>query len=183
MASKIISPAPAEAPRPSVPEPIIRAAVDRTPVEIEPTEERSQSLLTLFRQLGPDAQERLLEAADREAKGHSFDELHTQLLEITSSVLCADNVLHDLQDVPDHLQAACVVLHRAAASLDALCDDLDSWHSNNVCRPKTDADREAVAAAYEAAMTPEERERYRAFAVAEAARMESDGSPKQEQEP
>ncbi|MHB8814461.1 MAG: hypothetical protein ACYDAE_14485 [Steroidobacteraceae bacterium] len=129
--------APAASPSVPLPESAIRAAVDRTLVEVEPAEDRS-----------------------------NFDDLHQRLLKITSHALCADKVLSDLQDVPDGLQAACIVLHNAAMDLDGLCDEFDSWRANHVCRPKTAADREAVAAAYEAAMTPEERERYRASTAA-----------------
>lgn len=100
-------------------------------------------------------------AGEREGSD-SLDALLTRLLEIVGHLQCADLVLFNLQDVPEPLQPAAIVLHRATQDLNRLHTLMDRWNTRHVSRPKTDADRAAVAAAYEAVMTPAERGRFRA---------------------
>jgi hypothetical protein len=90
-----------------------------------------------------------------------FDDIHTRMLDTVGHLQCADLVFYDLQNVPGELQPAAIVLHRATLDLDRLHNELDSWHAQHICRPKTDADDEAAAAECTAHMTPEERKRYR----------------------
>ncbi|HEX5419642.1 MAG TPA: hypothetical protein VFY39_06560 [Gammaproteobacteria bacterium] len=90
-----------------------------------------------------------------------FDELLAQMLGIVHHLQCADMSLYELQNVPEELQPPCIVVHRATEELDQLHNALDSWSATHVFRPKTDTDREAVAAECSRGMTPEERERYR----------------------
>lgn len=63
--------------------------------------------------------------------GRDFAELRGRLLDIVHHLQCADFVLYYTQDVPEELQPACSVLHRAVTELDALYDELDSWHATH----------------------------------------------------
>lgn len=57
--------------------------------------------------------------------------LLARLLDIVSHLQCADRVLYDLQEVPEALQPACIVLHRATQDLARLHADLDEWDATH----------------------------------------------------
>ena len=62
--------------------------------------------------------------------GEGLDELLHRMLDIVSHLQCADRVLYDLQEVPEALQPACIVLHRATQDLARLHTALDEWSSS-----------------------------------------------------
>jgi hypothetical protein len=64
------------------------------------------------------------------AGGEGLDELLHRMLDIVSHPHCADRVLFDLQNVPEALQPACIVLHRATQDRGRLRVDLDEWSSS-----------------------------------------------------
>lgn len=99
--------------------------------------------------------------AEAQPRG-DFDELRERLLETINHVQCADKTLYILENVPEELHSSCIVLHRATVELDKLYDEFDHWYVNSVCRPKTNADREAQTAELARRKTPEERERFMA---------------------
>jgi hypothetical protein len=85
-----------------------------------------------------------------------FDALQSRMLETINHLQCADQVLYDLQNIPEELHPAAIVVHRAATELDKLYNRIDEWHVTHTHRPKTDAGREALAAKCTAGMMAEE---------------------------
>jgi hypothetical protein len=55
------------------------------------------------------------------------------MLDIVSHLQCADRVLYDMQEVPEPLQPACVVLHDATEALRCLYNELDTWGMHRRC--------------------------------------------------
>lgn len=56
---------------------------------------------------------------------NELDYIKEELLKLVAHFRLADQKLYDLQDVPEELQSAAIVLHHATNALDALYDRLD----------------------------------------------------------
>jgi len=77
----------------------------------------------------------------------AFAAFQGELLDLIQHLQCADQVLDDLQDVPEHLQPASAVVHRAVTELDRLYDRLDEWSVRHAHTPRVPApNREAPEA-------------------------------------
>lgn len=93
------------------------------------------------------------------------DDIHhllAGLLDVIGHFQLADQYLQaQFAELPEHVQPAATVLHRATQDLNRLHSQLDTFSATHVCRARTDADREAAAASCSRDMTPEERDRFR----------------------
>jgi DNA repair ATPase RecN len=66
-------------------------------------------------------------SAPVESAPDGFDDLLGRMLNVIGHFQCADRVLFDMQEVPEQLQPAAVVLHDATEVLRRLYDELDTW--------------------------------------------------------